>query len=434
MRARQWWAALTAVSVVTVTLLGTGYMLNRHDSYNSQNATAVTAPELGVTAFEPVGVSDASALQAELAEQAKAEALGNFAAVIRDATSGQTLFEQQQSELMLPASSTKMLTAVAALLELGPGAQIETRVTQPDSSTLVIHATGDVWLDDAAMTDLAAQIDRATDVAAITNIEIRNEGWSAPEFLSGWEKVDIAAGYIAPMQPAMLYGARQGGTTGDLPRSTTPMADVAKALGAALGLENVNYTVTTEYQAPVAADDSADDSADENVVARWESAALSERVDEMMLESDNVMAEAIGREIDGADPIGRTQAILEEHGLSTAAIHAVDNSGLSTDNRISAEFFADLMDLVVSEESLHNIVLGLPVAGGTGTLATRYSTGPAKGWARAKTGTLTGVSALVGVVPSQEGHLYSFALLANDANILDVRAQIDSIVATLREH
>lgn len=417
-------------------------MLNRHDSYNPQDAAAVTAPELGVTAFEPVGVSDASALQAELAEQAKAEALGNFAAVIRDATSGQTLFEQQQSELMLPASSTKMLTAVAALLELGPGAQIETRVTQPDSSTLVIHATGDVWLDDAAMTDLAAQIDRATDVAAITDIEIRNEGWSAPEFLSGWEEVDIAAGYIAPMQPAMLYGARQGGTTGDLPRSTTPMADVAKALGSALGLENVNYTVTTEYQAPAAADgsadgsadDSADDSADEKVVARWESAALSERVDEMMLESDNVMAEAIGREIDGADPIGCTQAILEEHGLSTAAIHAVDNSGLSTDNRISAEFFADLMDLVVSEESLHNIVLGLPVAGGTGTLATRYSTGPAKGWARAKTGTLTGVSALVGVVPSQEGHLYSFALLANDANILDARAQIDSIVATLREH
>ncbi|MDO4929346.1 MAG: D-alanyl-D-alanine carboxypeptidase [Corynebacterium sp.] len=424
MKARQWWIGCTAITAITAGVLGTAYVINQQDDYEGAAATTIAAPAGGLAALQATPNLDTAELTSQLAEFGGSDKLGEFSAVIRDATSGQTIYSAQPETLMLPASATKMLTSVAAILELGPGAQIETTITQPDPTTLVINAAGDVWLDDAALADLAAQIQANVDLSTITTVEIRNTVWQVEEFNSGWDEADIAGGYIAPMQPAMLYGARQEGTTGDLPRTTTPMAEVASNLANTLGLPEAEIRTLTEFTP-----------ADEGTpVATWRSAALSERVDEMMAHSDNVMAEAIGRELSGTDPVGATLEILGNQGLAVSGLEVSDNSGLSIDNRISPMFFADLMDLVVSTESLHNVILGMPVAGGTGTLETRYTTDTGKGWVRAKTGTLTGVSAMVGVVPSVEGHLYTFALISNEASILDARAHMDKMLSLLREH
>lgn len=424
MNSRKWWAAVTAATVVTASVVGAGVVLSQQNGYTSAAAQTISTPTTGLSALQATSNLNTTALSQVLAEMAEEESLGNFSAVIRDVTNGTVVYEAQPEAQLLPASSTKMLTAAAALLELGPGAQVATHISKLDSQTLVIHAGGDVWLDTAALADLAAQVSEATDISEITTIRIVNEAWSAPEFLSGWDTIDISEGYIAPMQPAMLNGARIGGTTGDLPRSTNPMQDVAYGLADALEITDPVVEVIAEYTQP--------DEVPPQYIASWYSAALSERIDEMMLTSDNVMAEAIGRELDGADPVGKTLEVLASYGLNNQDISVADNSGLSLDNRINAQYFADLMDLVVSEESLHNIVLGLPVAGGTGTLEDRYATAAAKGWARAKTGTLTGVVSLVGVVPSVNGHMYSFALISNEADILGARAQMDAMVSELR--
>ena len=76
----------------------------------------------------------------------------------------------------------------------------------------------------------------------------------------------------------------------------------------------------------------------------------------------------------------------------------------------------------------------LPVAGGDGTLDDRYADLSARGYARAKTGTLTDTSALVGIVTGRSGHTYAYGLLVNDAPILSARAQLDEFVSALREH
>ena len=80
---------------------------------------------------------------------------------------------------------------------------------------------------------------------------------------------------------------------------------------------------------------------------------------------------------------------------------------------------------------LRPILTGLPVAGFTGTLTTRYESGAA-GLVRAKTGTLTGVNALAGTVVDEDGHLLAFAFLATGTpNTPEARSALDEAATAL---
>jgi D-alanyl-D-alanine carboxypeptidase/D-alanyl-D-alanine-endopeptidase (penicillin-binding protein 4) len=78
----------------------------------------------------------------------------------------------------------------------------------------------------------------------------------------------------------------------------------------------------------------------------------------------------------------------------------------------------------------------LSVAGGsTGRLVSRYTSGPeeaGKGWVRAKTGTLSGVNTLAGVVLDKDGHLLVFALMSLGSESDAARSALDAVVAELR--
>lgn len=144
----------------------------------------------------------------------------------------------------------------------------------------------------------------------------------------------------------------------------------------------------------------------------------------MMEDSDNVMAEAIGRELSAEHPVEATLDVLRKNGIDVSGSTVVDNSGLSLGNQITPK----LLNQVAASS-----VLALPVAGGTGTLENRFNNTPGAGWVRAKTGTLTGVSALAGVVPSKSGHVYSFAMISNGSEIRQARAALDAIANAVRE-
>ena len=71
---------------------------------------------------------------------------------------------------------------------------------------------------------------------------------------------------------------------------------------------------------------------------------------------------------------------------------------------------------MASEPRLSVILDGLPTAGVTGTLADRFAddvSSPARGVARAKTGTLSFVSTLAGTTLTADGRLVAFAFIIN---------------------
>ncbi|MDZ4698716.1 MAG: D-alanyl-D-alanine carboxypeptidase/D-alanyl-D-alanine-endopeptidase [Rhodothermales bacterium] len=107
-------------------------------------------------------------------------------------------------------------------------------------------------------------------------------------------------------------------------------------------------------------------------------------------------------------------------GVDTSRIQLVDGSGLSRMNLVTAEMTASLLrymwrhpDAAVRQAFLAS----LPVAGVDGTLERRLRTGPALRNVRAKTGTLTGASALSGYVTSAAGTPLLFVLMSNNHTV-----------------
>jgi D-alanyl-D-alanine carboxypeptidase/D-alanyl-D-alanine-endopeptidase (penicillin-binding protein 4) len=154
-------------------------------------------------------------------------------------------------------------------------------------------------------------------------------------------------------------------------------------------------------------------------------------VERMLTDSDNDLAEALAHLAGGAAGFKASFAggakaatkVLADLGVSTQGLRLADGSGVSAENRMTALTLAELLALVATGASpeLSPISSGLAVAGFTGTLTDRF-TGPerrAAGYVRAKTGTLTGVTSLAGLVPDTSGRLLSFALLANDIPSID---------------
>jgi D-alanyl-D-alanine carboxypeptidase/D-alanyl-D-alanine-endopeptidase (penicillin-binding protein 4) len=84
---------------------------------------------------------------------------------------------------------------------------------------------------------------------------------------------------------------------------------------------------------------------------------------------------------------------------------------------------------------LRRVLTDLPVAGFSGTLAARFRTRGtlhAAGLVRAKTGTLSGVSTLAGVVVDADGRLLAFALMADRAPyFVAAEAALDRTAAVL---
>jgi D-alanyl-D-alanine carboxypeptidase/D-alanyl-D-alanine-endopeptidase (penicillin-binding protein 4) len=180
-------------------------------------------------------------------------------------------------------------------------------------------------------------------------------------------------------------------------------------------------------------------------IASVQSAPLVERLRQMMNESDNVMAESIGREVAAQQNKpqsfdGAVQAVLSQLDgakIDTGNAHLLDSSGLSVDDRLTAETLDGVVNAAAGDDQpkLRPLVDLLPIAGGSGTLSNRYldtdAGRAAAGYLRAKTGSLTGTNSLAGIVTDASGRVLTFAFISNNAGPTG-RTAIDALAAALR--
>lgn len=425
-----WWIASSVGALAMVIgVAGAGVYvneqvngLNHPPAYTVADPGELIEPALGATGThaEPV---DFTELSARLQTAAADPRLGTFVGQIRDVETGDVVWSQNPEQAVRPASATKILTAAAALYELGWNDTIITDVVAGETpGTVVIRAAGDVTISQDQLDDLASQLEGQS----IDTVVVDTSIWTGETFAPGWERIDIDAGYIAPIEPVMIEGGRIGGSRGDLPRTSTPALDVAAALA-----QRVGATTTGQGTAPTEA----------LVLATTESGNLEQRLRRMMEESDNVMAEAIGREVaekrgvstDAGSSAQLSMDILAEHGFDLSGVQIVDNSGLSSDNLITPKLLDDILTAAATEDTLRPLLGTLPIAGANGTLVDRYGELSGAGWVRAKTGTLTNTSALAGAVTSVSNRVFTFAFVSNESNISDARAAMDELATVLRE-
>ncbi|MEG8177295.1 D-alanyl-D-alanine carboxypeptidase [Nocardia terpenica] len=435
----------------------------------------IAAPPAPVKPFPQLTPASASApepsrqgLAAALAQVTGSPDLGAFSGSVSDADTGTVLWSADPDKPIIPASTAKVLTAAAALLVLPPDHRVTTRVVAgANPGEIVLVGGGDPTLTAQAdgkgyypngpkLSDLVAQI-RAWG-QPVTSVLVDNSLYTGPGWPAGWDPADIGGGSWAPIESVMIDGGRLDPLVEYSPRTPTPALDAGKRLALELGLD-VNKV--RAGKAPAAAAE----------IAHVDSAPLRDRLRDMMVHSDDVLAETIGREMAAATgneqsfagAVRATMTAMNAAGFDTTGVTMLDNSGLSTDDRIPARLLDRILteaatpqpgarpsgaatqtdsrtsvvetDSPTSGSPLAPLLDYLPVAGGSGSLAGRF-TAPqdrgAAGWVRAKTGTLSVSSALAGYVLDNDGRVLTFALMSNDRPPEASRPALDAIAATLR--
>ncbi|MFE3546619.1 D-alanyl-D-alanine carboxypeptidase/D-alanyl-D-alanine-endopeptidase [Nocardia sp. NPDC059177] len=431
----------------------------RHGGLIVADAPRLTPPAAAVTpAKSNAPAPTVAGIAAALAPVVGNPDLGSFAGQVTDPASGTVLWSQEPNTAMIPSSTAKVMLTAAALLTMPDEQRVSTEIVAGAPGELVLVAGGDPTLttradggyytDGARIADLAAQVKAAGTQA--NAIVVDTSAYTGPTMASGWDPIDIPEGSIAPIEPIMLDGGRFDPSADYSPRTATPALDAGRALAAELGIDPAAVRVG---QAGVRG----------ARIAQVESAPLRVRLHDMMIHSDNVLAEAIGRELalatgqeaSFAGAVAATTAVLSTAGFDVTGLHLADNSGLSVDDRVpprlldsiiatAAEPTGDAAVVPAGTQArpetdpraaaLAPLLDDLPVAGGTGTLAPRFVTQNRQGagWVRAKTGTLSVASALVGYVLDRDGRVLTFALMSNDRLPEVSRPALDAVAGALR--
>ncbi len=375
--------------------------------------------------------------------------LGTLTGVVVDPATGDVLWDKNSGTPLTPASTTKILTVAAALLSLDHGMQISTKIVQgADPGTVVLVAGGDTSLTSlplgtdsplypgaAHVDDLVAQVKKASG-GKISKVQLDVSLFKGPTSAAGWDPEDTAAGntYMASVVPVMADGGRTDAKNDHAPRISNPATALTQKIAGKLEAQ-AGGTVT----APKGA----------KVLGEVKSQPLTEFTNSLLQLSDNMLADVLARQIalakggEASFTGGATATldVLKQAGFDLTGVQLNDGSGLSKQNKIPAKALSEILSVAAAPDGkdprtakLRPMLAGLPVAGGSGTLEKRYgdpNSSAGRGWVRGKTGTLSGVNTLAGVVLDTDGRMLVFALMSSGSDQDKGRAALDVVAATL---
>ena len=321
---------IAAVVVAAIVVAGAVYLVGSKNS-NSSASTASAAADvvdppvaLPPPKIAPLAASDkvptTAGIDAALAGQLANPALAQFSGIVIDPATGSVIWNKDSNAAQLPASTAKLLTGTALLTSVDPTSRFVTKVVQGDQDgDIVLVGGGDVTLSARntgvdtvyagapMMADLAAQV-KASGID-VKRIVLDTDYWSGDDLADGWQTGDIrgtqasAQGYITRMAPLMVDGDREDPANENSIRTGDPANTAGKALARLLGTPDLPLIAGT---APPEA----------TVVGQVSSQPMSVLLAQALENSDNVLAEALARQVAiarGAPPsfTGASAAIIE---------------------------------------------------------------------------------------------------------------------------
>jgi serine-type D-Ala-D-Ala carboxypeptidase/endopeptidase (penicillin-binding protein 4) len=375
-----------------------------------------------------------------IASSLPASAAGPDAGImITDAVTGKVLYSKNGYAAAAPASTNKVVTAVAVLAVLGPQARFTTSVKLVPAG-IVLVGGGDPTLavnsypssdypQPATLAALAAKTATALRAAGRKSVQLGYDTslYSGPSLGPGWGADLVTSGNVTPITSLEADQGRltAGGVLEDdddptnyNARTMDPAGMTAAAFGVLLRKDGIKVTGSpVRATAPGGA----------VTIAQVKSPVLASIVQQMLQESNNVIAENLARHValatgHPATFSGAAAAVMAEVrklGVTTP-ISLVDDSGLSPDDGIAPVTLVRVLAAAATNPRVRAAITGLPVAGFSGTLSPGHSvfgaiSGTARGVVRAKTGNLSTVADLAGVVVDHSGRLLIFALMAPKA-------------------
>ena len=346
---------------------------------------------------------------------------------------------------LIPASTTKLLTTTAALRVLGPDHVFTTKVVRgAGRHEIVLVGGGDPYLMSRPLTpkEQSASYPARADIVTLarqTAGALRADGlrrvrvtfddslFPGPAFNPHWEASYRTDEVIAPITALWVDEGRPASGVGRVP---DPSARAAHVFATALGKQGITVAGTQVHaNAPAGATE----------LAAVQSAPLEEIVQRVLDVSDNEAAEVLAHQV-GLATVGEAtfdggvrgvEQTLRRLGVPLAGARLFDGSGLSREDRLDPDTLLAVLRVAADPDhpELRTVVTGLPVAGFTGSLAYRFGDAAAagRGVVRAKTGTLTGVHGLAGLVTDSSGGLVVFVAVADDVAVVDTLAARDAL-------
>ena len=405
----------------------------------------VEARPLPAEIVDPEGVRTCSVSKA-----LRARALGTQTALAINSETGREMLADNVDEPIPMGSVVKLLTATVALDTLGSKGRLTTRVVDGSSpGTVIVIGGGDptlragsssMYSGAASMSELASETVAAyqakyPESPSITRVLVDlsmfpiSDAWHP-----SWSPSERTIGYQPLIVPFMVDGDRANPGVQTSPRSTDPAGRAARAFVSALAQAgNVASDVEIDFQ-------NAPSNARE--LASVRSAPVSTLVSQMLLSSDNTLAEFLMRasSVDagfdgGADSIQQlVLGSLNSYGVDMTGGTVVDGSGLSSKNLLPPRAVVELVTQIFEgDKRLSAIGKALPVAGQSGTLASRFtgSAAVARGKVTAKTGWITGAYALAGRIDTKRTGYTYFVVVARGKVDSSATAAIDKVVADM---
>jgi serine-type D-Ala-D-Ala carboxypeptidase/endopeptidase (penicillin-binding protein 4) len=405
---------------------------------------------LSAAAVAPSGAAAAAGglagLQGDLSHQL---ALAGPAdgAYVYDLTSKQALFSERATVMRPPASVEKLYTATTALEQMGPTTRLSTTVfgvghMAPGGvweGSLYLRGGGDPtfgttsFIDShyggvgASVSALVSQLVHTDGIHRVTGSIEGDESYfdslrGEPSSNYAWDP------FLEGTLSALAFNR---GETGSEKGPHAPAAFAALALWGALKADGVAIHGSSG---------AATTPAGAVQLAQVQSPTLTQLLGLMLPPSDNFFAETLvkdlGARYGGAGTTAAGAAVVSKTISTLLGIdpHVVDGSGLSEEDKTSPYQVTDLLAGLASTPIGAVLRNSLAVAGRSGTLELRMRDTRAAGNCQGKTGTLTGVSNLVGYCQAADGHTLAFAIFTDGIPTETAHTFQDNMAITVADY
>ncbi|MFZ9849315.1 MAG: D-alanyl-D-alanine carboxypeptidase/D-alanyl-D-alanine-endopeptidase [Vulcanococcus sp.] len=393
-------------------------------------ASALPLLPLGAWALEPIAIPSITAsslpapppiglpqLQSQVScpalQQRLQAAIGAEAAVwsvsVADA-SGRLLADLNGTRPRIPASNQKLISTAIALDRLGPDYSLTTRLWRQPDGSLRLTGEGDPDLDlpqlqRFAMLALGSGGSSGQPAGSAVRIQLEEEPqqrwWPA-----GWHWADRAEAYGAPITRLAL-------TSNALDMAVSnPPSRLQRLLSQAIKRQGGSATISLVPPASAAGLDAAVLLHEERSVGMHGLLSLANT------DSHNFTAEVLLRQGTGSWDLSQARQLamqwLSSQGLPMAGVSVVDGSGLDRGNRVTSRLLAALLLRMAQHPYAANYAASMAIAGQRGTLRNLFRGTELEGQFRGKTGTISGVRSISGILNTADGPRY-ISMISNGA-------------------
>ncbi len=385
---------------------------------------------------------------------------------IRDAESGNVIYEQNQNKLLHPASTLKIFTTYSALNVLGYDYLFKTQFYKDSENNLYIKLGADPLLTSSQLQQAFQKI-KAEGNSTFKNLYFDDSIIDKKEFATGWMWDNDTNPYTPKISSYNLDGNVVKVAMTNNPdgfaltslKSTYPMSvisvvktgakndylevnrynwmnpEVVEIYGNLKAAKPINIPISSMrryfiHNVEKALEDNkisvsntlyASKILPEDAVLITEiKNPLKKTLPAILQNSNNLMAESLFKlaaankySATGTDILGEEvfKEFYKKQGLETDNILIKDGCGISRNNLLYADWMSQALNKIYNQKDFEKFKDNMAQSG-DGTLNNRLY--PLRGDVWLKTGSLSNISAIAGYVKSQDGHIYSIVILTQN--------------------